>query len=91
VVTVDCEVLQTIRGEVPNPLQLTYGSFPRSPRFDTGDEVILFLQRGETGLYLRDGKRSVLYITDGTVAATGEPVQPFIRSLITGKSGKSGK
>ena len=91
VVTVDCKRLETLKGEVPDPLQLTYSSFPRSPRFDTNDEVILFLRRGETGLYLHDGKRSVLYVMDGKVAATGAPVQEFTRSLRARKSNKPGQ
>ncbi|MFQ5601115.1 MAG: hypothetical protein ACE5G2_11255 [Candidatus Krumholzibacteriia bacterium] len=77
---VDFETLEELKGDAPATLHLEYSSFPRSPRFDQDEEVILFLTRTDTGLFLKQGKRAVCRIVDGAVE-TGQPVREFVRSL----------
>jgi hypothetical protein len=80
-VEVDLEVLETLKGQAPRPLQLAFTSFPRSPRFQAQEEVILFLARGEAGLWLAHGKRSVYHVQQGEVLETGRPVSEFVKQL----------
>lgn len=77
----DFEVLGTFKGEPPAELRLEYSSFPRSPRFDVDEEVILFLRQVEEQFFLSKGKRGVYHVVDGTVAETGQPVPEFAKSL----------
>lgn len=81
VVSVDCKQLQALKGTAPDPVVLQFGSFPRSPRFDADEEVILFLSQGEDGLFLKDGKRAVFHVIDGAVAETAQPLREFVRML----------
>jgi hypothetical protein len=79
---VDFEALDVVRGELEGALRLEYASFPRSPRFEDDEEVILFLKRSPEGaLYLAHGKRAVYHVIDGSVAESDQPLSEFIKSL----------
>ncbi len=82
-VYVDFEPIEVIKGSQPDSLKLAYSSFPRSPRFDRDEQVILFLSRAEDGFILEPGKRAVYHVRDGTVGETGQPLRAFIQSLHT--------
>jgi len=73
--------LDTIKGAAPDTLGMRYLSVPRSPRFDSGEEVILFLTRGAEGLFLAQGKRAVLHVEHGTVLEAGKPLAAFLAEL----------
>jgi hypothetical protein len=60
---------------------LEFQSFPRAPRFKTGDEVVLMLARGPQGPYLEHGKRSVLHVVNGEVLEVGRPLQEFVKAM----------
>lgn len=77
----DFEVLGTLKGDPPAALRLEFSSFPRSPRFDVDEEVILFLSEVEEQYFLAKGKRGVYHVVDGVVAETGQPFPEFARSL----------
>lgn len=72
--------LAVFKGQVPDPLQLRFLSFPRAPRFRAKDEVLVLLARGPEGLYLDQGKRSVLHVVNGEVLEVGRPLAEFVKS-----------
>ena len=75
---------ETWKGRAPDTLQLRFVSFPRSPRFKEGEEVILFLSRAADGtLFLAQGKRAVFHVSHGEVEETRQPVAEFKKSLRT--------
>lgn len=78
---VGLEILGTLKGDPPAELRLDYTSFPRAPRFDVDEEVILFLTLVEERFFLKHGKRSVYHVIDGAVAETGQPFPAFVESL----------
>ncbi len=78
---VEFEPIEIIKGSQPDSLKLAYSSFPRSPRFDRDEQVILFLSRADEGFILEQGKRAVFHVRDGTVGETGQPLRTFIQSL----------
>jgi hypothetical protein len=78
---VDLEVLGMLKGEPPPELRLDYTSFPRAPRFDVDEEVILFLTQVEDRFFLKQGKRGVYHVIDGAVAETDQPLPEFVKSL----------
>ena len=80
-VVADFSIVEMWKGERPDSLRLDYSSFPRSPRFDAGEEVILFLVRRDGELILEPGKRAVYHVRDGTVGETGQPLRQFFGSL----------
>ncbi len=80
-VYVNFEILGTLKGEPPAELQLDYSSYPRSPRFDVGENVVLFLREVEGRYFLRHGKRDVFHIVDGAVAETGQAFPQFVEAL----------
>ncbi len=73
--------LESLKGEVPDPLKLAFPSFPRSPRFREKDEVIVFLAQGPSGLYLEFGKRGVFHVEHNEVLEVGQPVAEFVKAL----------
>lgn len=73
--------LDTVKGAAPDTLGMRYLSVPRSPRFDTGEEVILFLTQGTAGLYFAEGKRAVLHVDKGMVLEAGRPLAEFLKTL----------
>jgi hypothetical protein len=80
-VDADLQAVEALKGQAPRPLRLQFASFPRSPRFEKGEEVILFLARGEAGLYLPHGKRSVYHVQQGEVLETGRPLSEFVKQI----------
>jgi len=78
---VEFEPIEIIKGSQPDSLKLAYSSFPRSPRFDRDEQVILFLSRADQDFILEPGKRAVFHVRDGTVGETGQPLRTFIQSL----------
>lgn len=70
-----------LKGDAPDPLPLAFVSFPRSPRFRAGDEVIVFLGRGPDGLFFEFGKRGAVHVVGGEALEAGRPVDEFIKSL----------
>lgn len=84
-VSVDFSILELIKGSRPDSLRLAYGSFPRTPRFEEDEEVVLFLTRVEDRFILEQGKRAVFHVQDGAVAETGQPLREFIKSMVGGE------
>jgi len=80
-VFVDFKPLETYKGNAPDSLRLRFLSVPRSPRFRKDDDVILFLVRGPDGLYLDQGKRSVLHVVKNEVVEAGRPLSEFLKVL----------
>lgn len=80
-VFVDFKRLETYKGNAPDSLRMRFLSVPRSPRFRQDDEVILFMVRGADGLYLDQGKRSVLHVVKGEVVEAGRPLSEFLKVL----------
>jgi len=78
------DILELIKGSRPDSLHLDYGSFPRTPRFEQDEEVLLFLTRADDGYFLEQGKRAVFHVRDGMVLETDQPLRPFIQSLLAG-------
>jgi hypothetical protein len=76
-VFVDFKRLETYKGNAPDTLRSRFLSVPRSPRFRPDEEVILFLVRGPEGLYLDQGKRSVLHVVKGEVVEANRPLSEF--------------
>jgi hypothetical protein len=66
--------LETWKGAAPDTLLLRFVSVPRSPRFRSGEEVVLLLARSADGLYLEHGKRAVLHVQQGEVLEAGRPL-----------------
>jgi len=81
-VTVDFGILELVKGSRPDSLRLEYSSFPRTPRFEDGEEVLLFLTRVEDRFILEQGKRAVFHVQDASVVETGQPLREFIKSLL---------
>ncbi len=73
--------VEMLMGTRPDSLRLDYVSFPRSPRFTAGEEVILFLVQRGGELILEPGKRGVYHVRAGAVGETGQPVRQFFASL----------
>jgi hypothetical protein len=71
------------KGDIPETFSLEYGSFPRSPRFEKGDSVLLFLGQRENAWYLIHGKRGVFHIENGQVLEVGQPLREFLKALHT--------
>jgi len=71
------------KGEVPAAFEFEYGSFPRSPRFEAGDSVLLFLQRREDSWFLPNGKRGVYHIEGDEVLEAGQPLREFLKAMRT--------
>jgi hypothetical protein len=69
------------KGDVPKLFSFEYGSFPRSPRFEQGDSVLLFLARRADSWYLPFGKRSVYHIDAGQVLEAGQPLREFLKAM----------
>lgn len=69
------------KGEVPPTFDFEYGSFPRSPRFEAGDSVLLFLQRRDDSWFLPNGKRGIYHIEGGEVLETGQPLHEFLEAM----------
>ena len=73
--------VEILKGSRPDSLRLDYASFPRSPRFEPGEEVILFLVARDGELVLESGKRAVYHVRDGMVGETGQPLRQFFAAL----------
>jgi hypothetical protein len=73
--------IATLKGQAPDTLQLRFLSFPRAPRFRPQEEVVLLLARGPEGLYLDQGKRSVLHVVKGEVLEVSRPLSEFVKSV----------
>ena len=69
------------KGEVPDMFSFEYGSFPRSPRFEKGDSVLLFLGQREDAWYLIHGKRGVFHVENGQVLELGQPLREFLKAM----------
>jgi len=69
------------KGDVPKEFSFEYGSFPRSPRFEKGDSVLLFLAQREGSWYLPHGKRGVFHIDGGQVLEAGQPLREFLKAM----------
>jgi hypothetical protein len=81
--------LETYKGSAPENLSLRFISFPRSPRFKTGDEVIVFLKNGAEGPYFEAGKRDVLHVVGGEVLEAGRPLASSSRRCADRDAGRT--
>jgi hypothetical protein len=80
-VQVEFQRIQSHKGEIPETFTLEYGSFPRSPRFEEGDDALLFLSRRESKWFLPFGKRSVYHVANDQVLETGQPLREFVKAM----------
>jgi hypothetical protein len=74
-------LLEALKGQAPDTLQLQFLSVPRSPRLRQGDDLILFLVRGPQALYLEHGKRAVFHVERGEVVEAGRPLAEFVKAV----------
>lgn len=80
-VHVDFRRQEAYKGDVEETFSIEYGSFPRSPRFEAGETVLMFLSRRADSLILPFGKRSLVHIGDGQVLETGQPLREYLKAM----------
>jgi hypothetical protein len=80
-VLVEFHRLAVHKGTIPDPFSFEFGSFPRSPRFEEGETVLMFLSKRGDSWFLPFGKRSLVHVEGGQVLETGQPLREYLKGM----------